>query len=248
MARSKKNNEMLVLPPAELEEARKGIHANTLNFAKWVDEKGGVPDVDALIPFTRWITPLNVPRRFTTQMYVYFYPVSAPATGALLKAGGKDETALVATDDGGKEHTEAVFRSCEAWCNMAQKGEVILFPPQFYLIWLLGKFLQPSQGSVEEQRAKAREFLKGSGANGVPWADKCISPQTIGMWQGRAVLDLSVPGPELKGSDRKGETGEVVLVKFSKEGPREVNVRERKEVLDGMRRERAEKEAAKSKI
>lgn len=235
-----RDGKMLAISDAEKEEARARIHANTLNFKTWVESKGGVVDTHALLPFTRWITPVGVPRRFTTQMYVYFWPLNG-AGNSLLKE--KDETALVATSDGGKEHTEAVFRDCATWCNMAQKGEVILFPPQFYLIWQLGKYLQSSAGSLEEQRDKAKELLKGSGTNGIPWADKCISPQTLGMWNGRAVLDLSKPGPELKDSGRAGEPNEVVLVKFSKEGPREVDVRERKVVLDVMRAEKAAKES-----
>ena len=46
---------------------------------------------------------------------------------------------------------------------------------------------------------------------------------------GRSVLALDKPGPELKGSGRGGDARRVVLVRFSKEGPRDVDVRERAE-------------------
>ncbi len=39
---------------------------------------------------------------------------------------------------------------------------------------------------------------------------------------GRSVLGLDKPGPELKGTDRGGNQERVVLVRFSKEGPRDV--------------------------
>lgn len=48
---------------------------------------------------------------------------------------------------------------------------------------------------------------------------------------GRSVLGLDKPGPELKGSGRGGDESRVVLVKFRKEGPRDVEVRGRAEVL-----------------
>lgn len=239
---------MLTIDDAEKEEARANIHANTLKFTDWVSSKGGVVDTASLIPFTRWVTPIGVPRRFTTQMYVYFWPLTNGSFSKGLLEGKSEGEVLVPTSDGGKEHTEAIFRSCKEWTEMGSKGDVILFPPQYYLMWQLSKFLTNAttdSAELEKQREDARNFLAGGGANGVPWADKCISPQTLGLWNGRAVLDLSKPGPELKNTDRKGETGEVVLVKFSKSGPREVEVRQRNEVLEGMRVEAKAKEGAK---
>lgn len=239
---------MLTVDDAEKEEARTAIHANKLKFIDWVKSKGGAIDTAALLPFTRWVTPMGVPRRFTTQMYVYFWPLTNGNASKGLLEGKAEADILVPTSDGGKEHTEAVFRSCQEWTEKGSKGDVILFPPQYYLMWHLSRFLKNESDSTEEleaQRTAAKEFLAGTGANGVPWAEKCISPQTLGLWQGKAVLDLSKPGPELKDSGRKGETGEVVLVKFSKAGPREVDVKSREEVLEGMRIEAKAKEGAK---
>ena len=50
-------------------------------------------------------------------------------------------------------------------------------------------------------------------------------------------MALDKPGPELKGSGLKGDEEYVVLVKFNKEGPRDVEVGLRREVL----KERREK-------
>jgi len=53
------------------------------------------------------------------------------------------------------------------------------------------------------------------------------------------VLALDKPGPELKDSGLVGEKERVVLVRFKKEGPREVEVRWRKDVLGEQREERS---------
>lgn len=66
------------------------------------------------------------------------------------------------------------------------------------------------------------------------WADKVMSPVGIMMRKsdGKSVLGLDKPGPELKDSGRRGDEARVVLVKFGKDGPRSVEVRPRKEVLE----------------
>jgi hypothetical protein len=58
---------------------------------------------------------------------------------------------------------------------------------------------------------------------------------------GRSVLGLEKPGPELKGSERGGDIERVVLVKFSKEGPRDVDVRGRKQILEEEKKDRGAK-------
>lgn len=110
-------------------------------------------------------------------------------------------------------------------------------------MYLLSPFLTPpssstSQSSTSElqkQRDSVLEFLKGDGGDGkgIEWADKVMSPIGLMMRKsdGRSVLALDKPGPELKGSGRAGDEKRVVLVKFGKEGPRDVEVRERIEIL-----------------
>jgi hypothetical protein len=261
---AKKNDgsdSLLEVEETERERARKEIHAGKLKFSDWVNRQGGIIDTgnappvyllknkliiltESLIPFTRWITPTNIPKRFTTQMYIYFLPF----THTSAKNISSKAVIPVPTSDGGLEHTAALFAPCKTWLDQAKKNDIILFPPQFYLMYLLSPFLTPSSSplSTEElqaQRNKVLEFLKGDGGDGrgVPWADKVMSPIGILMRKsdGRSVLGLENPGPELRNSGRGGDEKRVVLVKFSKEGPRNVEVRERKDVLA------EEKEAAK---
>lgn len=78
------------------------------------------------------------------------------------------------------------------------------------------------------------KFLRDDGdGHGVPWAEKVMSPMALMFRKsdGRSVLALNKPGPELEGGGRSGDHQRVVLVRFGKEGPRDVEVRLRKEVL-----------------
>lgn len=169
-------------------------------------------------------------------MYIYFLPLTQ--TSAL---NIKSEAVIpIPTSDGGLEHTAALFASCKQWLDQASRNEIILFPPQYYLMYLLSSFLDVSSKSrstdeLQKQRDGVVNFLKGDGdGKGVLWADKVISP--VGMMMrksdGRSVLALDKPGPELKDSGRSGDEKRVVLVKFSKEGPRNVEVRLRQDILN----------------
>lgn len=89
-----------------------------------------------------------------------------------------------------------------------------------------------------------RGFIRGDGTP--TWQNKYISPLglSFGRKDGRAVLALDKPGPELVGTGLKGDDQRVVLVRFMKEGPRNVEVRWRKDVME---EERAEREASGGK-
>jgi hypothetical protein len=201
-----------------------------------VENKSNFEYIESLFPFTRWVTPTNVPKRFTTQMYIYFLPLAQTSD----KNISSKAVIPVPTSDGGVEHTAALFASCKRWLEQASRNEIILFPPQFYLMWLLAPFLSVTTpplptDELQKQRDGILEFLNGDGdGKGVKWADKVISPVAILLRQsdGRAVLALDKPGPELKDSERRGDEKRVVLVTFTKEGTKNVEVRLRKEVLD----------------
>lgn len=210
---------------------------------------------DGLIPFTRWITPTTVPKRFTTQMYLYFLPLANDGSGP---AGQDDDVVIpTPTHDGGLEHTAARFLPAPEWIKMAQSGEIILFPPQLFLLELVGQFLNPNQAGparnmpysdagkpdmaeLQSRRARLREFVKTSDP---PWGEKVICPVQMMRRKSdkRTVLALDKPGIELADSNCRGEYERVVLVSFSKEGPRNVEVRWRKDVLEEERASDASK-------
>ncbi|KAK1752696.1 putative nudix hydrolase 7 [Echria macrotheca] len=230
-----------------VERGRREVHANKVRFGEWVGSVGGVIDVDGLIPFTRWITPMGMPKRFSTQMYLYLLPLSTSTASEVV--------VHTPTHDGGVEHTAAKFDDAGEWLEKAQRGEIVLFPPQYYLLTLVAQFLSgaPAQSTdthsrehYQAQRDALLQFLRtvpttrtDSPSTGkqhptanIPWAEKVMSPTSLFMRKdGRVVLGLDKPGPELKGSGRGGDWDRVVLVKFYKSGPSGVEVRWREDVL-----------------
>ncbi|KAI9742896.1 MAG: hypothetical protein M1818_003625 [Claussenomyces sp. TS43310] len=243
------NGTLLEVSEAERERAREAIHAGRLRFSDWVQSQGGTVDSDGLIPFTRWITPTNLPKRFTTQMYIYFLPLAElPSSPPNLSFSLTKEAVIpTPTPDGGIEHTAAVFAPLQTWLDQASRNEIILFPPQFYLMYLLASFLQVPQSStplstevLRRQRETIVELLKTDGdGSGVKWADKVISPTGLFLRKddGRSVLALDKPGAELIDGGRSGDAARVVLVRFNKEGPRSLEVRMRRDVLEEERLE-----------
>ncbi|PBP20782.1 NUDIX domain-containing protein [Diplocarpon rosae] len=238
---------LLEIGEGEREWGRKAVHGKRVGFEDWVKGLGGVVDIENLYPFTRWITPTNLPKRFTTQMYIYFLPLSHPSLPPSVAIP-------LPTSDGGLEHTAALFAPCSAWLAQARANSIILFPPQYYLMHLLSPFLSPlipssssfsyththTHTELQSQRDAVLRFLLGDGGDGkgISWRNKVMSPMGLLMRKsdGRSVLALDKPGPELKGSGRGGDWERVVLVRFGKEGPRDVEIRGRAEVLEEEKR------------
>lgn len=189
-------------------------------------------------------------------MYLYMLPLSAPVVGP---AGGLEQDIMIQTPthDGGLEHTAAAFDDPSTWMSRAQSGEIILFPPQFFLLHIVSQVLKGRQDSAgqimttnqyQSERDALLEYLNRtpivradiSGGQkklhptaAIPWADKAISPTVLFMRRsdGRVVLGLDKPGPELKGTKRGGVWDRVVLLHFKGEGPRNVEVRWREDVV-----------------
>ncbi|KAH7034625.1 uncharacterized protein B0I36DRAFT_316658 [Microdochium trichocladiopsis] len=258
----KKDGPLLSLPAAERDRARRAIYKNEIRFVDWLKSVGGEPDTDSLHPFTRWLTPKPTPKRFSTQMYLYMLPLSAgtdmaasiPQDPAIEAA---EREAQIPTPDGSEVMT-ARFDDPSAWNARNLAGKSIMFPPQVFLIQMVGQFVQgphPTKDSDKNnktahyaaQREKLLAWLKttptcnkdkyaSQAASQIPWADKCISPVSIGLRKadGRAILTLDKPGPELRGTGRGGDWERVVLVKFGGPGPTNVEIVDRDEIFAEM--------------
>jgi hypothetical protein len=172
-------------------------------------------------------------------MYLYFLPIPGEFNSQIVQDLPKDgETEVqVPTSDGGLEVTEARFLPPSEWLQLAQKGDIIMFPPQFFLLHLISQFVQHStpeaNPSKEELGRQRSELLRFVYSGTPPWTDKYMCPKPIMAFpDGRVTLALDYLGPELEGSSKQGEVDRVVVTRFTKEGPREVEVRWRKEVLE----------------
>lgn len=253
LARNNGFGRLIEVPEAERQEGRKAIHSNATTFPKWLAQKGGRADIDGLIPFTRWVTPTNVPKRFTTQMYIYFLPTSASSTplSEAAQADSEEEIQIpLPTTDGGLEHTTARFLPASVWLRLAQEGRIILFPPQYFLLHQVAQHFDnlPSPtayGSIsreplarDELEARRKALVEFVKTGEPPWTDKVISPIVVPARDGqkrddsRSLLGLEKPGPELAGSGRAGVKDQCVLVNFRKEGPRQLAVVSREEALN----------------
>jgi hypothetical protein len=189
-------------------------------------------------------------------MYLYLLPL-ATSTSSI------PSEMLVPTPDGGVEHTAATFAPAQAFLSHAASKEIILFPPQYFLLWILTKFFSETtpEGGGPLHQASQRERLlayihrvptaetargREHWTSGISWADKVMSPHNLLIRQSdqRIVLGLDKPGPELKGSGRGGDWERVALVRFTKRGPMEVEIRRREDIL-AEERETKKKEDAK---
>ena len=215
----------------EREAGRKAVHGGRTRFSEWVASKGGVPDVKGLIPFTRWLTPKSVKKRYTTQMYLYLLPLESTQDLA---------PAQIPTSDGGIEHTEAVFDYAENWLRRSRAGKIVLFPPQVFLLTQIAPFLEiPPDGSfssvqlhrswLERQRTRLMDFISNTEEK-PSWADKCISPRPLRKMGKKVVMGLDYAGDEAQGANRKGDMQRVMLWSLKKGEPTGIEVCDKREV------------------
>jgi hypothetical protein len=182
-----------------------------------------------------------MPKRFTTQMYLYLLPLSSRSA--------TDETRTVVpapTHDGGKEHTAAEFADAATWLARARADQICLYPPQLYLLTLVAEAfasVPPQPGLAAAQREALYAFLRkvptSEGADGqqqlaadeeslrmkcaaVSWADKTISPRFLGYLpgsDGRSVMALDDAGREMRGTGRAGDADRVAILRFHRDRP-----------------------------
>lgn len=171
-------------------------------------------------------------------MYLYFLPLPQKMDKKLLAelpAEGERDELESPTSDGGIEVTEAQFLPASEWIRRAQNAEIILFPPQFLLLHLVSGFLDKESragATLEEMETRRRALVDFVRSGSPSWEHKCISPKMIQMTSdGRSVLGLNEPGPELKGTSRQGESDRVVLVRFKKGSAREVAIGWKNDVM-----------------
>ncbi|MCJ1464943.1 hypothetical protein MMC07_003558 [Pseudocyphellaria aurata] len=259
--RKDKSEGLLPLTDEERERGRHAIHENQVDFQTWVTQRGGVVDTgnschlrgqtislllitirllsENLIPFTRWLTPVSLPKRFSTQMYLYFLPVPNPLSFAS-NADAMSQSSTLSqprantiynpTSDGGVEHTAARFLPPSEWLSLYATNEILLFAPQFFLLYLISPFLSPSPSpsphslnssspssidisTVLQQRQALITFTHTSSP---PWTEKCICPNQISGPGQQAILTLHEPGLELAGTHRNGDTERVIMVENRK--------------------------------
>ncbi|EOA86679.1 uncharacterized protein SETTUDRAFT_115113 [Exserohilum turcica Et28A] len=274
LAKSKKTGKLFTkISDQEREQGRKDVHSGKIKFGDLLEKWDAVPDTESLVPFTRWVTPMDTVRspgrRFTTQMYLYFLPLGSvsptkhAAQHAPASADLEGDAIMIPkpTHDGGIEHTAARFLPPNKWLDLARQNKILLVFPQFFLMSLISPYLAatvtsassptPSPSELQAERDAFFEFLqKPRMYNGKPepsFAEACISPVVIdkglvekskldaigGVAKNTIVLTMDHPGKEVEeqGYGRRGIREWVMTGKLTNEGPTEVNIWRRDELL-----------------
>jgi len=147
-----------------LDEARGLIHSGKLSFPDFLQKNNLAMRCD-LYPFTQWITPKNVPRRFHTHFYVAFLDDTPSSV--------RGENRLP-TPDGGLEVISTSLKRPSAYIDSFLKGEISLMPPQFYLLTTLVEVL--SDNSDRSPEGTERMKLLSRGAFGRMQINPCVMP------------------------------------------------------------------------
>ncbi|KAF8163429.1 NUDIX hydrolase domain-like protein [Crassisporium funariophilum] len=172
-----------------LDEARHAIHQQKLLFQNFLQSQDLQADVDSLLPFTQWITPIGPPRRFHTQFYVAFLP-AAPSSG--FTSGAKQER--IPKHDGGQEVIEARFVHPKIALAECREGKISVMPPQYYILSTLSDILQGPVNTLD-QRQKVETLSQGAFGNMV------INPRRLGEdSEGRTILTYE--GDETRGGSK----------------------------------------------
>ncbi|KAK6520033.1 hypothetical protein TWF506_000324 [Arthrobotrys conoides] len=147
-------------PPSSLlpqfPQIRKDIHSrsHSLSFGQFLEENGLEADVGGLIPFTTWITPPTMKKRYETHMFLGFLPVSSSLSSS---------STQLPTSDGGVETVSTTFMTAEEILTGLKQNSIILFPPQAYLVTRLATFLNDRGLKVEEQRERIKRWIEEEG-------------------------------------------------------------------------------------
>ena len=188
-------------------------------------------------------------------MYLYFLPIPthwSPTTNPSAISQSPPLSQLRSNaihkpiSDGGIEHTAAQFLPPSEWLSLYRSYEIVLFPPQLFLLHLISPFLSPSPSSLHHSslgssppnnvdiptiHQRREDLISFTRTETPPWTEKCISSKYISRPGQQAFLALDEAGPELVGTNRKGETERVMVEVRRKGKPLLWEVRRKSDVL-----------------
>ncbi|KAG0697027.1 hypothetical protein DFH29DRAFT_1004110 [Suillus ampliporus] len=143
------------LSDVDFTQAREAVHGGQMSFSTFLTSNNLRADVDNLLPFTTWVTPPTVPRRFRTEFFLAFLGHS---TSDGLSSGKEEQ---LPTPDGGQEVIRTRFMRPELAIEEFRTGQISLFPPQYYLMETLRHILTGST-NTESQKNAIQMLSKGA--------------------------------------------------------------------------------------
>jgi 8-oxo-dGTP pyrophosphatase MutT (NUDIX family) len=102
---------LLARPTVDLSGARRDVEAERVSFGALLEANGAAVDSDALVPWSRWVTPEGEVRRYDTRFFVGAMPEGAEA---------QDVTS---------EASHAAWVGVADALELAQRGERMMLPP-----------------------------------------------------------------------------------------------------------------------
>ncbi|KZS89995.1 hypothetical protein SISNIDRAFT_497320 [Sistotremastrum niveocremeum HHB9708] len=176
-----------------LDHGRKAVHSKQLSFKEFTEQHGLTLSVDALLPFTQWVTPPITARRFHAHFFVYFLPHEEG-----MQLSVKEQR--LPTPDGGLEVISAAFWSLTRALKAFDIGEISLMPPQFYILQTLAQLLEGERTDEQEMRIK---MLSESN-----FGKMVIRPEARRSSEDKTVSIMLYEGDELRGGpqDRRHRT------------------------------------------
>ncbi|KDQ61116.1 hypothetical protein JAAARDRAFT_32120 [Jaapia argillacea MUCL 33604] len=178
------------LEDSALDEARNSIHSDKMLFRDFLSQNKLKADVGSLLPFTQWITPRIVPRRFHAQFFVTFLP-SAPSTG--FSSGDKQQR--LPTPDGGQEVISARFIHPTNLISEFHSGAIALMPPQYYIVDTLSTILKGHE-NTQEQRDLVATLSSGL------FGSMVINPEGLPKKDDKGRTVLTYEGDETRGGKK----------------------------------------------
>lgn len=130
---------------SKFQEYRKAINAREMTFSEFVQKEKLQLTVNELVPFSHWITPEMVPKRFDT----HFYITSAPSS-------------QVATPDG-HESVDAIWIEANEAVRKGEAGELTIILPTKMNLQKLGEN-SSVDGALERLRKEEIKTI-------MPWTE-----------------------------------------------------------------------------
>jgi len=191
-----------------IDEARKDVYAGRQQFTTFLSGHNLKADIDSLLPFSEWITPPQVPRRFHARFFAAFLPLASTLSGA---KSGEHYHYLPTPDSESGSSSEVIsarFVHPYEILDANSKGEVALMPPQFYLLSTLLELFEVDQSyhsSSVTQQSLARRLSSG------PFGRMQINPsmRSSPLSDGRRALIFE--GDEERGG-KEGQTHRVLMM------------------------------------
>jgi 8-oxo-dGTP pyrophosphatase MutT (NUDIX family) len=157
------------LSVSEREEWRLRILQDPLHFIQFSRTTLRRPDVDSLLVWSRWLSPLHHPKRFDTTFYLRFVP---------------EETMEEARADG-KETIGVYWLTPQEILNKFKRKEITLLPPQYCQVTELASYTLEKAKQVAQSRVP--ETIEPVLINQTPTVFEMQLPPT-GIFSGR--IDL----------------------------------------------------------